>query len=200
MDEREGEMPNAEVKLVERVLSFWFGAGWAAAEPGYRPEWFTANPALDAGIARTFADDVEHAMAGGLAADLADRPEGCLALALLLDQFPRNLFRGTAQAFAADARARTVARQALERGFDLTLPPVMRIFLYLPFEHSEDPADQQRSVVLFETLNNAEWLDYAIRHRDIIARFGRFPHRNAALGRPSTAEEIAFLKTPNSSF
>ncbi len=192
-------MSNAEADLVERVLSFWFGAGWAAAEPGYRPEWFTANPDLDAGIAQAFADDVERAMAGTFAG-LADSPEGCLALVLLLDQFPRNLFRGTARAFAADAGARAIARHALERGFDLALPPVMRIFLYLPFEHSEDPADQQRSVVLFETLDNAEWFDYAIRHRDIIARFGRFPHRNAALGRPSTAEEIAFLKTPNSSF
>lgn len=192
-------MTHAEESLIERVLSFWFGAGWNGAEPAYRPEWFMPNPAFDGAIARDFGGDVERAMAGALA-DLADNPEGCLALVLLLDQFPRNLFRGTARAFAADARARTVARQALERGFDLTLPPVMRMFLYLPFEHSEDPPDQQRSVVLFETLDNAEWLDYAIRHRDIIARFGRFPHRNAALKRPSTAEEIAFLKTPNSSF
>ncbi len=185
--------------LTGRVLSFWFGAGWATTGSEYRPQWFTPSPAFDGAIARAFGDGVARAMAGDFT-DLADHPEGCLALVILLDQFPRNLFRGTARAFAADPRARAVARQALERGFDLILPPVMRLFLYLPFEHSEDLADQQRSVILFETLDNAEWLDYAILHRDIIARFGRFPHRNAALGRPSTAEEIAFLKTPNSSF
>lgn len=192
-------MTHAHGKLIERVLSFWFGADWAAAEPEYRPEWFTPSPAFDGAIARAFGDDAERAMAGDFA-NLTDRPEGCLALVILLDQFPRNLFRGTARAFAADPRARAVARQALERGFDLILPPVMRLFLYLPFEHSEDLADQQRSVILFETLDNAEWLDTAVRHRDIVARFGRFPHRNAALGRPSPAEEIAFLKTPKSSF
>jgi uncharacterized protein (DUF924 family) len=192
-------MTNAKAKLIERVLSFWFGAGWAAAEPAARPDWFTPSPDFDGAIARAFGGDVERAMAGDFA-DLTDSPEGSVALVILLDQFTRNLFRGTARAFSADARARTVARRALERGFDLTLPPVMRVFLYLPFEHSEDLADQQRSVVLFETLDDAEWLDYAIRHRDIIARFGRFPHRNVALGRPSSAEEIAFLKTPNSSF
>ncbi len=192
-------MTHAEASLIERVLSFWFGAGWEAAEPAYRHEWFKPSPTFDAAIAQAFGDIVERAMAGDLAG-LTNSPRGCLALVLLLDQFPRNLFRGTARAFAADADARVVARQALERGFDLTLPPVMRMFLYLPFEHSEDPADQQRSVVLFETLENAEWLDYAVRHRDIIVRFGRFPHRNTALKRPSSAEEIAFLKTPNSSF
>lgn len=192
-------MTHAEASLIERLLSFWFGAGWDAAEPAYRPEWFMPNPAFDGAIARDFGGDVERAMAGD-SAGLMDSPRGCLALVLLLDQFPRNLFRGTARAFAADARARAVARQALERGFDLALPPVMRMFLYLPFEHSEDMADQRRSVVLFETLGNTEWLDYAVRHRDIISRFGRFPHRNAALARPSTAEEMAFLNTPNSSF
>lgn len=192
-------MTNPDAGLIGRVLSFWFGPGWQAAGPAPRPEWFKPNPDFDGEIARLFGDHVERAMAGGLS-ELAEGAHGSLALILLLDQFPRNLFRGTARAFAADGRALAVARRALERGFDETLPPVMRLFLYLPFEHSEDLADQERSVALIKALDNAEWLDYAVRHRDIIARFGRFPHRNAALGRPTTAEEAAFLKTPNSSF
>lgn len=192
-------MSSAEASLIERVLSFWFGAGWDSAESAPRPEWFTPNSAFDGAIAWDFGGDVERAMAGDLAG-LTNSPRGCLALVILLDQFPRNLFRGTAKAFAADTRARTVARHALERGFDVALPPVMRLFLYLPFEHSEDLIDQQRSVALFETLDDAGWLDYAVRHRDIITRFGRFPHRNVALGRTTTAEEAAFLETPNSSF
>jgi uncharacterized protein (DUF924 family) len=192
-------MTNAESELIERILSFWFGAGWPSGEALPRRIWFEPTPAFDADIARSFGNEVERAAAGEFA-ELTGSAEGCLTLAILLDQFPRNLFRGTAKAFAADTRARTVARHALERGFDLTLPPVMRLFLYLPFEHSEELADQQRSVALFETLGDAGWLDYAVRHRDIIARFGRFPHRNAALGRTTTAEEAAFLKTPNSSF
>ena len=192
-------MTTAVAGLIERVLSFWFGADWATGTPARRPEWFQPDPAFDAGIGRAFAGDVERAAAGDFDS-LMESAHGGVALAILLDQFPRNLFRGTARAFAADPRARTAARHALERGLDLALPQVMRLFLYLPFEHSEDLADQQRSVVLFEALGDAEWLDYAVRHRDIVARFGRFPHRNAALGRTSTAEELAFLKTPNSSF
>jgi len=192
-------MTHAETGLTERLLSFWFGDGWQSAAPEPRPEWFKPNPDFDGEIARLFGAEVERAMADGFS-ELAEGAHGSLALILLLDQFPRNLFRGTARAFATDGRALAVARQALERGFDAALPPVMRLFVYLPFEHSEDLADQERSVALFRALGNAEWLDYAVRHRDIVARFGRFPHRNAALGRPTTAEEAAFLKTPNSSF
>ncbi len=142
--------------------------------------------------------------AAGRCADWALEAEPCLALILLLDQLPRNLFRGSAKAFATDAQAREAARAALARGFDRSLPASWRQFIYLPFEHSEDLADQDLSVKLATALARdpafARALDYAERHRAIIARFGRFPHRNAALGRVSTAEEEAFLKEPGSSF
>ena len=123
----------------------------------------------------------------------------------MLDQFPRNLFRDSPRAWATDALAREVARHALARGLDVTLPPVWRWFFYLPFEHSEDIHDQRLAVSLFEALvpqhpSGTEVLEYARRHHDIIARFGRFPHRNATLGRESTPEEVAFLQEPGSSF
>jgi uncharacterized protein (DUF924 family) len=122
-------------------------------------------------------------------------------LCVLLDQVPRNLFRGQGRAFASDAAARAIAREAIDQGFDRNLPQPQRLFLYLPFEHSESLADQDESVRLIGALDeNPTWKDYAIRHRDVIARFGRFPHRNAALGRRNTAEETAFLATPGSSF
>ena len=180
----------------KRVLEFWFGA-----EPSLEPRkiWFKPTPEFDTEISEGFLADYERA-AGGEMADLMADVEGCLALTILLDQFPRNMFRGTARAFAADALALDAARHAVDHGFDLKLHPVQALFQYLPFEHSEDLEDQNRSVAVFEALGNAEWIDYAIRHRDIIARFGRFPHRNAALGRTSTPEEVEFLKEPNSSF
>jgi uncharacterized protein (DUF924 family) len=123
-------------------------------------------------------------------------------LCILLDQVPRNIFRGTPRAFATDAQARAVARHAVERGFDLAIEDKdRRLFLYLPLEHSEDLADQERCVSLCrERIGDAEYLRYVVRHRDIVARFGRFPHRNAILGRASTAEEEAFLNEPLSSF
>lgn len=185
--------------LIERLFAYWFGADPTAVEPEAREVWFKTDPAFDAGIAEEFANDAELALAGDYDA-LTDSARGCLALVLMLDQFPRNLHRGTARAFAGDARARSVARHALEKGYDRQLPPAARMFLYLPFEHSEDIADQNLSVELFEPLGNERWNDYAVRHRDIVQRFGRFPHRNAALGRESTPEEIAFLEEPNSSF
>lgn len=185
----------AEAKLIDTVLTFWFGDGPATP----RDVWFKASPDFDMEVARRFRRTYEKAASGDLDG-LAGSAEGCVTLAVLLDQFPRNMFRGTAGAFASDGQARAIARHALKRGFDSAVPEVGRLFLYLPFEHSEDLADQDRSVELFATLGNAEWLDYAERHRAVIARFGRFPHRNAALGRPSTPEEIAFLETPDSSF
>ena len=123
-----------------------------------------------------------------------------MALVILLDQFPRNLFRGQARAFAGDARALALAKRAVAAGLDEAMPRAHRLFLYMPFEHSEDLADQETCIERMTALGSAGYLDYARRHRDIIARFGRFPHRNAALGRDSTAEEIAFLKEPGSSF
>ena len=140
---------------------------------------------------------ISGGQAVGVFGDLAP---GTYALAILLDQFPRNMFRGRAKAFATDAKARAVAAAAISKGFDRALPVVERRFLYLPFEHSEFLADQERAISLFAGLGDALSLDYAIRHRAIIARFGRFPHRNGALGRASTMAEIAFLAQPGSSF
>ena len=126
---------------------------------------------------------------------------GCLALCILLDQVPRNLFRGTPRAFILDPAAREVTRHALQQGFDSGLKETERMFLYLPLEHSEDLSDQQDCVRLMGALpNGAEYLSYAERHRDVIARFGRFPHRNGILGRDSTEEELEFLKQSGSSF
>jgi uncharacterized protein (DUF924 family) len=190
---------------VDDILGFWFGP---PSDPGHtrpRERWFLKDPAFDAECARRFLGTHEKAAAGELRA-WRDEPRGSLALLLLFDQFPRNIFRGTPRAFATDALAREVARHALARGHDVPLPPVWRWFFYLPFEHSEDLHDQRLSVSLFETLalrhpaDGSEVLDYARRHLEIIERFGRFPHRNAILGRESTPEEIAFLQEPGSSF
>ena len=147
---------------------------------------------------------VEAALAGQLAA-WADDAQGALALLILLDQFPRNLFRGEAKAFAGDPQARQLAETALDQGWDKGLSAVEKLFVYLPFEHSEALADQERSVALFSALAAEHpgcdgFLDYARRHHEVIARFGRFPHRNAALGRPSTPEETGYLAQPGSGF
>jgi uncharacterized protein (DUF924 family) len=169
------------------VLDFWF-------RELREEQLFKVDPGLDELIRRRF---------GALHADIARAlPEaaGADPGVIVLDQFPRNMFRGTPRAFATDAAALALATIAVDRGIDAALPPVERRFLYLPFEHSEDPNVQARSVALFATLGLAEALDYAIRHKVIIDRFGRYPHRNAILGRVSSAEEIAFLATPGSSF
>lgn len=188
------------------VLDFWFDRqpGAAAHTPlPHRKAWFEKDAAFDDQIRSRFAAAVETALAEGYA-DWTETAEGALALLILLDQFPRNLFRGEAKAFAGDARARIVARQAVDRGFDITVQPMMRIFFYLPFEHSEHLPDQELAHLLFSALDKelpgldlAGWAD---KHRVVIARFGRFPHRNAALGRDSSPDEIDFLKQPGSSF
>jgi uncharacterized protein (DUF924 family) len=188
-----------ENDLTRRVLDFWFGEEGSAEFGVKQKKWFTADAAFDSAVTAEFAEDFETAAAGGYDS-LAETEKGSLALVILLDQFSRNMFRGTARAFAADEKARSFARAAVDRGFDQTVPPVLRSFFYLPFEHSEDLADQELSVVLFETLGDADWLDYAVRHRDVVARFGRFPHRNAALGRENTPEESDFLTQPGSRF
>jgi len=186
------------------VLEFWFGAPGSAEHGSLRKCWFEKDPAFDAEIRRRFLALVDEAAAGRLD-DWADRPEGLLALIVLLDQFPRNLFRDAPRAFATDAQALALAQQALAQGVDAQLMPVARAFIYLPFEHSEDLAMQDRAVALFSALAQhgaafASYLDYAERHRDVIRRFGRFPHRNAILGRASTPEEIAFLARPGAGF
>lgn len=186
------------------ILTFWFGP---PPDPGYtvsQARWFEKNPAFDAECTQRFLATHEKAAAGELQA-WRDEPRSCVALLLLLDQLPRNMFRGSARAFATDAQALEVARHALARGLDTSLPPMWRWFVYLPFEHSEDLQDQRLAVSLFETLalqspSSAGALDYARRHLQVIERFGRFPHRNAVLGRPSTPEEEAFLQQPGSSF
>jgi uncharacterized protein (DUF924 family) len=170
----------------ETLLKFWTDAGAA--------RWFTKDDAFDADLRLNFEAAHLTAARGGFA-DWEQTPDGALALVLLLDQVPRNIFRGSAHAFATDPRAREVAERAVARGFDRRFEPLLRCFFYLPFEHSEAPADQDRAVQLFETLGDAEYLRYAILHRDIIARFGRFPHRNLVLGRISTAAEKEFLET-----
>lgn len=179
---------------IAEALEFWFA-------PGRRHSWFQVSEAFDAQVRAALGPAHEAAAAGSLDS-WRGSAHGCLALCVLLDQVPRNLFRGTPRAFATDAEARAVADHAVEHGFDLAFDDKdRRMFVYLPFEHSEDPADQDRCVALVrERIGDAEYLKYAERHREVIARFGRFPHRNAILGRPSTPEEIAFLAEPFSSF
>jgi uncharacterized protein (DUF924 family) len=179
------------------VLEFWFTGDGTR----YREAWFKRDAAFDAACAR-FADALRVARGGGLD-HWADTAHDMLALIVLLDQFSRNLHRGSADSFAADAQARALARDAVARGFDRALHPVERCFVYLPFEHSEDLADQDESVRLFETMRLAlgdSTVEYAYRHRDIIRRFGRFPHRNAVLGRESTAAELRYLAEPGAGF
>ena len=158
--------------------------------------WFSRNEALDAEIEADYADLHFKASRCELS-DWEETPEGTLALLLLLDQFPRNLFRGSAHSYATDPLARTTAHRALAKGFDKRVEPVLRPFFYLPFEHSEEMEDQKFSVSLLEKhrdeTGDAEPLKWAIVHLELIERFGRFPHRNTALGRQTTAEEQAYL-------
>ena len=178
---------------IDDVLTFWF----AETEP---KQWFVGNPAFDQACRARLAPLVAEAAAGALD-HWRDSAAGCVALCILLDQMPRNLHRGEARAFATDSQALAVTRHALDQGFDRAVPEVQGLFLYMPLQHSESLDDQELCVRLTSELGaDPKWHDYAVRHRDIIARFGRFPHRNAALGRASTPEEIAFLKEPGSSF
>ncbi len=164
------------------IVVFWRRAG--------PQRWFSKDTAFDAEIGRLFKT-AHHAAARGEYSHWTAQAEGALALLLLLDQFPRNLYRGSAHAFATDPLARQVARQTIDHGLDREVDPALRTFFYLPFEHSERLADQDRAVNLFQAAGeDPKW---ALIHRDIIARFGRFPHRNACLGRETTPEEQAFL-------
>ena len=186
------------------ILDFWF---LAPGSPGYgqpRDEWFRKNDAFDTAIRERFGAMIEQAMAGGLREWDLLGPEGILARILLLDQFTRNAFRGKPASFAGDPLA-LAAAQALDNGADQALLPVQRWFAYMPFEHAEDARMQERSVALFTALSQANpgfegVLDYAHRHRGVIARFGRFPSRNAILGRASTPEELAYLAQGGSGF
>lgn len=197
---------------IGEVLAFWFGDGRddASVIAAQDALWFRGGDAVDARIRVRFAALREDAVTGRLNDDWNATPRGQLARVILVDQFSRNLFRDDPRAFEYDALARQWADAALDEGADRLLRPIERVFLYLPLEHSESLADQQRSVQAFEALLGevpaplhdafANYLDYARRHHDVIARFGRFPHRNAVLGRPSTREETEFLQQPGSSF
>lgn len=196
---------------IAEVLEFWFGDLPASdAVPAERFRlWFGGGEEVDRLIRDRFGDDLGRAMRGEYDHWL-ESPRGTLALIVLLDQFPRNIHRGTDRAYACDERALLLCLAGMEQGHDLELAIAERAFFYLPLEHSEDLGMQRRSVRAFEALLAAApaamkemctgFLDYAVRHRRIIERFGRFPHRNAVLGRPSTAEEEAFLREPGSSF
>jgi len=188
---------------VREVLAFWFGEPGSADFGKPRPAWFRKDPAFDEEIRHRFLALHARAALGELER-WHDDPDSLLALIVVLDQFSRNLYRDDPRAFSQDAAALACAQLALERGWDEARMPVERQFAYLPFEHAEDLAMQDRSVELFtaleafpETKGLAGWAE---KHRVIIRRFGRFPHRNAALGRPSSPEESAFLKEPGSSF
>lgn len=185
-------MRGSEPSWVGDVLHFWFD------ELG-RKTWFVKDAVLDAQIRARFLPVIVEvaALATDEALTSADRS---LASVVVLDQFPRNVFRGEARAFANDAQALAVAKQAVARGLDQELPVERRVFLYLPFEHSEALADQERCIALMASLGDEEYTRYAHAHHDVIKRFGRFPHRNAVLGRTPTLEELIFLQQPGSSF
>jgi len=185
MREIQTQSESAEPAWVDEVLRFWF-------EQLSEAQWWEQDDAVDAQIHDRFlalherlTPQVDYSL---------NTPRSLLAAVIVLDQFSRNLFRRTPRAYAADPIARRLARSAIERGFDSSLTVLERQFLYLPFEHSEDGADQQLSVELFTALGNDEWTRFAIEHKRVIDRFGRFPHRNAVLGRRSTPDEVELLK------
>jgi uncharacterized protein (DUF924 family) len=178
------EQNAAARQAAEDVLAFWLAAG--------HERWFESDEDFDAEIRTRFATTYEDAAAGRLSA-WEEWPQGALALVIVLDQFPRNMFRHSARSYAADPLARSVTRRAIARGFDQQVAMPERGFFYLPFEHSEGLADQERAVALMEKTGDADLLKWAVLHMDIIRRFGRFPHRNSALGRATTPEEQAFL-------
>lgn len=216
------------VETPTSVLNFWFGRTGrprvdvtggkerddneendAAIAARQAALWWRKDPATDVAIRDRFLGWSERAAAGELD-PWAATAQGWRALIVLTDQFPRNMYRHTAQAFAFDAVALRWCRQGLARGLDQALRPIERVFAYLPLEHSEELADQNRAVALMRALAHTVppvqadvfhgFCQFAERHQAVVARFGRFPHRNAAVGRPSTAEELAFLQTPGSSF
>lgn len=194
-----------DTALAGDILAYWFGPRNAERDAARRPDprWFVKDPAFDAEIRARYGDAIEAAL-GGAFETWTGTPHGALARILLLDQFTRNVFRDTPRAFAGDALALEAAGAAVDAGFDRSLDPFERWFLYLPFEHAEDSTAQARSLALFGALASEtglrDPLEWAEKHAAIVHRFGRYPHRNAILGRTSTADEIAFLREPGSSF
>ncbi len=169
------------------ILDFWYA-------PEMRSGWFNSTPALDAQIRQRFEPVWEAAVRGELD-DWLGSPAGCLALAIILDQFPLNMFRGTAKSFSSEAQAIAVAKQAIAQGFDQHIDAAQLAFLYMPLMHSENLADQELSVELYAAAGLDNNLRFAKHHREIVRRFGRFPHRNAILGRESTPEERDYLNS-----
>jgi uncharacterized protein (DUF924 family) len=195
------EMPSYPSRRAELLLAFWFAPEGPPERDRLRDIWFRATPEFDAALAQHFRADYDQA-AAGVYAPWRDAPQTCLALILLLDQLPRNLFRHSPRAYATDARALETAREAVARGHDRAVAPVRRCFFYLPFQHSESLADQETQMRLYAALpehpDKAAFVEAARHHHEIIARFRRFPHRNEILGRPSTPEERDFLQQPGS--
>lgn len=197
-------MPDLLPADAHAVLDVWFGDGDSA-----NPEWFRKDPVFDVSIRTRFGAVIRAALAGELA-DWDRTPLGALARIVVLDQFTRNAFRGQPQSFAGDERALRMTLDGVKRGHDAAVPPMPRIFCYLPLEHAEDAACQARSVALFQALCDSPdaepkaffdgTLDYARKHQDVIQRFGRFPHRNPILGRASTPDELAYLAQPGAGF
>ncbi len=187
-------MSNKSDGAIRDILDFWF---LPLGDPGYgqkRKMWWDSTPELDDEIRTRFGALLDKAEAGGLE-HWAKSPDGALALILLCDQFSRNVHRRTARAFASDARALATARIALARFYPAAYPVEMRTFFYMPFQHSEDLADQDFCCSLFAGMGNDDYVKFAVEHRDIVAQYGRFPHRNDVLGRDSTAAELDYLKT-----
>ncbi len=187
---------------IDEIIRFWFTEPDGTTGKN-RKVWFTKDPEFDAIVRDRFLVAYQAAATGALD-PWQESATGCLALILLLDQFPRNIFRGQPESFATDAKALAVAQGAIFQGFDQALPLIQRWFVYMPFMHSEDLAIQRQSVELFrqftEDPETQSSYPYAIKHLEVIERFGRFPHRNAILGRENTPEETEFLKQPGSSF
>ncbi len=197
-------MNNALPPEAQQVLAFWFGTPGDAEHGQFRDLWFVKREATDRDITQRFSGLIEQALRGELAGWTAS-PEGALAFIVLLDQFARNVFRDTPRAFAGDPLALAAAQALVASGLDGELPPTQRAFVYMPYEHAEDLDLQNEAVRLFTQLAAQapafdSMLDYAHQHRVIIQRFGRFPHRNAVLGRESSAQELAFLTEPGSRF
>ncbi len=194
---------------VNQILQFWFGSPLSEPSESYRSEsdgqfqpwWFKADPAIDRQLQDLFTEDYQFAAAGYLNG-WQGWPHSCLALILLLDQLPRNLFRGTAAAFDTDPQALVIAQQAIQEGIDREFLPVQRWFFYLPLEHSENLANQEQCLALFEQLPEHLGKEQAVaaanQHHQLIKQFGRFPHRNILLGRESTPAELEYLNRPDS--
>ena len=188
----------------QSVLDFWFLPPEAEGHMSQRAAWFAKDAAFDEDVRARFGAWVDEALQGGLR-DWESSAQGALARVLLLDQFPRNIYRDTPQAYSGDVAAVELALHMIDNGWDLMLPLIQRQFVYLPLMHAEEITLQERCVALYTALAeqspaHRNSLDFAHRHRDIVLRFGRFPHRNHVLGRASSDEESAFLKTPGSSF